>query len=214
MSERRQFLDTLRSQSDNRDHSQHVSAALDIIPASIIIADSSAHILHANSAAVRMLAVGDPLSSQLGRLRTEKSVTTMSLLMAIRFTALGKRAATAEVPLSFRDGRAAIIHIKSIKHPGNALDNDQEATVALFLTEPEKDQLQPLNAIARLFDLTPGELRVLEHIFSGKNRKQTAAALSLSDSTVKTHLNRIYLKSGTRDQVSLSRLVDRLTWPR
>jgi DNA-binding NarL/FixJ family response regulator len=64
-----------------------------------------------------------------------------------------------------------------------------------------------------LFNLTWSEVRVLEQIVSGRNRKEAAAVLGVADSTVKTHLDNIYAKTGTSDQVGLCRLAAKLSWP-
>jgi len=48
--------------------------------------------------------------------------------------------------------------------------------------------------------LTPRELDVLEHIVSGQSNKEIAAELSVSEATVKTHVNSLLGKMGVTDR--------------
>ena len=48
--------------------------------------------------------------------------------------------------------------------------------------------------------LTPRELDVLEHIVSGRSNKEIAAALDVSEATVKTHVNSLLGKMGVTDR--------------
>ncbi|MGH9474743.1 MAG: response regulator transcription factor [Terriglobales bacterium] len=49
--------------------------------------------------------------------------------------------------------------------------------------------------------LTPRELRVLEALAEGKRNKEIAAQLAISETTVKSHLNRAYQKLHVSDRV-------------
>jgi DNA-binding NarL/FixJ family response regulator len=49
-------------------------------------------------------------------------------------------------------------------------------------------------------DLTPRELEVLKLIADGLSNKEIAARLYLGEATVKTHVNRIFAKTGSRDR--------------
>jgi DNA-binding NarL/FixJ family response regulator len=49
-------------------------------------------------------------------------------------------------------------------------------------------------------DLTPREAEVLRLIAAGKHNREIARALFVSEATVKTHVNRIFAKTGSRDR--------------
>ena len=51
-------------------------------------------------------------------------------------------------------------------------------------------------------DLTPREAEVLRLIAAGKSNREIARALFVSEATVKTHVNRIFAKTGSRDRAA------------
>jgi DNA-binding NarL/FixJ family response regulator len=54
-------------------------------------------------------------------------------------------------------------------------------------------------------DLTPREADVLKLIAAGQSNREIARTLYVSEATVKTHVNRIFAKTGSRDRVQAMR---------
>jgi DNA-binding NarL/FixJ family response regulator len=54
-------------------------------------------------------------------------------------------------------------------------------------------------------ELTPREAEVLRLIAGGQSNREIARALFVSEATVKTHVNRIFAKTGSRDRVQAMR---------
>ena len=65
----------------------------------------------------------------------------------------------------------------------------------------------PLEVVAQTYKLTPTELRVLLAIVEVGGVPETAAALGVAETTVKTHLYRLFDKAGVSRQADLVKLV-------
>ena len=87
------------------------------------------------------------------------------------------------------------------------------ASVAVFTQDPVQAPLMPGEAFARLYGLTGGELRVLLALAQGLGGMEAADMLGISEPTVRTHLQRIFSKTGTSRQADLLRLLHHSTPP-
>jgi DNA-binding CsgD family transcriptional regulator len=81
------------------------------------------------------------------------------------------------------------------------------AVAALLVHKVTFDVLPPPELIAGLYGLTPREVRVLLAIVRLGGVRETAAALGISEATVKTHLHRVFGKTGASRQADLVKLV-------
>jgi DNA-binding CsgD family transcriptional regulator len=81
------------------------------------------------------------------------------------------------------------------------------AVAALFVRRATLDTSSPPEVIGKTFKLTPTELRVLLAIVDVGGVPEVATALGVADSTVKTHLGRLYAKTGAGRQADLVKLV-------
>jgi DNA-binding CsgD family transcriptional regulator len=84
---------------------------------------------------------------------------------------------------------------------------------AVFVRKATLETARPPEVIAKAFDLTPTELRVLLAIVDVGGVPEVASALGIASSTVKTHLGRVYDKTGTARQADLVKLVAGFTSP-
>jgi DNA-binding CsgD family transcriptional regulator len=71
----------------------------------------------------------------------------------------------------------------------------------------------PLEVIAQTYRVTPMELRVLLAIVEVGGVPQVAETLGIGESTVKTHLKRLYEKTGACRQADLVKLLAGYTGP-
>ena len=72
---------------------------------------------------------------------------------------------------------------------------------------------RPRRSHRQAFSLTPTELRVLLAIVDVGGVPEVAAALGVADTTVKTHLGRLFEKTGAARQADLVKLVAGFSTP-
>ena len=87
------------------------------------------------------------------------------------------------------------------------------AVAAVFVRKAELEAPQAPEVIAKTYGLTPSELRVLLAVFDSGGVLNIAEALGISEATAKTHLRRLFEKTGTKRQADLVKLVAGFTVP-
>ena len=95
---------------------------------------------------------------------------------------------------------------------GGAMDrsgirNLRAAAAMLLICDPDRPAQIPTPWMMEAYGLTLAEVRVALSVASGITISYTARRLKISVNTVKTHLRRVYEKTGTRRQAELSRLM-------
>jgi DNA-binding CsgD family transcriptional regulator len=85
--------------------------------------------------------------------------------------------------------------------------------VALFVQDQGQVPTLPSQAFARLYGLTPAELRVVLAVAQGLGALKAAQMLGLRERTVRTHLQSIFAKTGTTRQTELLALLHASTPP-
>ncbi|MBP1804781.1 helix-turn-helix transcriptional regulator [Rubellimicrobium aerolatum] len=86
------------------------------------------------------------------------------------------------------------------------LDRVAEAADAPFLVllrSPEPDLRTPLGLASELYGLTRAETETLAQMLEGRSLDEAGAVLGVARSTVKTHLDGLFAKTGTRRQAEL-----------
>lgn len=190
---------------------------LDAVPVGVVAVDARCRVLHANQVANELLSASDPLAVRAGKVIVPGSTTTTLLLQEAVARASDNEVTMVGngggVPLRFGDGRPAVGHVLPLRHRAAHQEMATGAVAAIFIATPVDAAPAPVDALVALYGLSEAESRVLVQICEGLNRGQAAAALRVADSTVKTHLNRIFAKTGTATQSELVRLVVSLSAP-
>ncbi|MEO5373231.1 MAG: helix-turn-helix transcriptional regulator [Alphaproteobacteria bacterium] len=78
---------------------------------------------------------------------------------------------------------------------------------ALRLRRRIEERDAPAPTLAEAFRLTPSEARIARSIARGQGLFETATELGISRNTARTHMKRIYAKTGARRQGDLVRLL-------
>jgi DNA-binding CsgD family transcriptional regulator/PAS domain-containing protein len=181
---------------------------VDGLGAGLFVVDGTTRILHTNAAARRLLAAEDVLSSHGGRLVACDPQANRSLRLALTATDGPIDVMPDPLPLIAPDGTRRVGHVRPLKPVARSYGNGpQEALAAVLVYKAGMECPRPPDIIARSFNLTPTELRVLLAIVEIGGAPEVAAKLGIAPSTVRTHVGRLFEKTGTKRQAELVRLV-------
>jgi DNA-binding CsgD family transcriptional regulator len=185
--------------------------AVDGITAGVFFVRANGTINHANASAKTMLGQSNVLRETGGILNVFDPAAQKALADAYAAAAggdivLGGRGLA--VPLIARDGERHVAHVLSLAAgTRRQAGTGYTAVAAVFVHKAALQTPTLIEAVAQQFNLTPGELRVLFAIIEVGGIPEVSFALGLSDETVKTHLKRVFAKTGTNRQADLVKLI-------
>ncbi|HEY8332231.1 MAG TPA: LuxR C-terminal-related transcriptional regulator [Tardiphaga sp.] len=182
------------------------AGALNGLTAGVFLVDAHCGLVHANSAGHDLLRSGDLLSSVGGRLALRDPRQNQALRKRISDD-MPIHVDEPVVPLSADGGEHYVLHIlpvQSVVRMRTGLPG--RAVAALFIRRAALDSESCAGLVARSFQMTPAESRVLLAIVQSGGVPDTAKMLGIAETTVKTHLNRIFAKTGVSRQTDLIRL--------
>lgn len=162
-----------------------------IFPAFVV--DERLLVHEVNGAGCALLAKGEPLKLDRGKLSGASSPVTENLRRAVAETlrSSGKQGwLNAAVPLSVDHQQFAFARIGAV--PGDAGRR--------LVIVPQFDEVSGANRIASAFGLTWAEERIVARILQGRCPRQIGAELHLTEATVRTYTKRIMLKLGINRQ--------------
>lgn len=187
--------------AEKADETKALVDTLEPLAAAVFLVRRDGGIVHANVAGRSLLDTGRPVFSMHGRLATQDSKSGRALSEAL---ASGD---AATVPLG-ADGDRFLAHVLPLtagtRHEAIPAPT---AVAAVFIRKVAISVPSAPEIIANAYALTPSELRVLLAISTGGGVPEVAASLGVAETTVKTHLARLYGKTGTSRQTDLVRLV-------
>jgi DNA-binding CsgD family transcriptional regulator len=188
-----------------------LAETLEGLSAGLLLVEATGRIVHANCSARAMLQEGAILRSVNGRL-VARHVDAAKRLEQV-LAAAGKVGARFEVgslvvPLNGREGVPHVAHVLPLTAAvGRHACMHGAAVAAMFVHKAVLELGSPLQAVAQLYNLTASERRVLSAIVQVAGVRETARTLGVSEATVKTHLRRLFGKTGAARQADLVRLV-------
>jgi DNA-binding CsgD family transcriptional regulator len=192
-----------------RGEAETFAETLDALRAAVILVDAGGRIVHANAAGHALLRDGRVVKAVNGRF-TAGALAADARLRRI-FRAAGDEAIGAQgvaLPLTGEAGERHVAHIlpltsRARRQTGRTL----AAVAAIFIQKPAFEAPSAPVAIAEAYGLTMTELRVLLAIVEVGGAPEVAATLGIAPSTVRTHLGRVYAKTGVARQADLVKLV-------
>lgn len=189
-------------------------ALLDRLKCGVIVINAARTILHANEAAETILRRGDPLLSRQGKIDAKWPTAGSALRDAIaKLTADPVRCDTAglAIRLTGSDDEPTFAHVLPLSTGDLCTRLVPGASAAIFLGASLGEDAAQVVGLA--YGLTPTEMRLLEGLLSGCSLAEAASNLGISINTAKTHLARVFSKTGVSRQTELIRLATKLTSP-
>ena len=190
---------------------QALTTALDHVEAAVFLVSAGGAITFTNDPARKLLAEAVVVRERDGALRAVALDTDRMLREIFAFAAdddasLGARGVA--MPIMASSEQRWFVHVLPLTS-GRRRETGQtnDAVAAVFVRNTAPNAPPPLEAIAKLYKLTAGELRVLDALLKINGVRAMSDLLGISQGTVRTHLHNLFRKTHTRRQADLVKLV-------
>jgi DNA-binding CsgD family transcriptional regulator len=184
-----------------------LAGALEVVRHGIIIVAGEHLVINLNSAAEWIFRAEDGLCVRSGRMAATSAHAEQELHCAIQHALAGERS-TARSGRSLTCPRPSgkrpyVIHVL----PSHRHNADTQPMALVLIIDPD-DEPEPAPALLRrLYRLTEAEAEVALHVMGGADLKQISEEMSISLTTVRTHLQHVFDKTDTHRQAQLVRLL-------
>jgi DNA-binding CsgD family transcriptional regulator len=179
-------------------------AVLERLAVGVVLLDRLARVLYANQAARALGAGHGPVRlSPALRATTPPQDRQLARLIALALAGKPTGAMSLVVP---SDGRLVAVLVSSVRGNDRNRFADlrmHDAAAMVFLSDAANAPEIPAQRVMDAYGLTLGEARVALSIASGASVPEVAMRLALSPNTVKTHLRRVFAKTGAARQAEL-----------
>lgn len=205
----------LRVWQQNREldrRARGLTAALDCAGAGVFLVDGFGGVRQANKLAVELVETGDYLRLSDGALSAADLSDGIALQVAIN-----DAIATGRAPGNGAAGRTPVLALRShlqdrpmivtVVPSGSPAADRSDIAAIVYALVPEEDCREQMQAVCKLYGLSPVETRLALLISSGASLQQAANALHIKEQTARSYLKQIFLKTDTRRQGDLVRVV-------
>jgi DNA-binding CsgD family transcriptional regulator len=173
-------------------------STIDSLTTPIILIDSNRLIRQINSAAINLIGSGQGVSNQSGMLRFSDADVEQAFRAAYGM----KQDRAVILPAKLSNGMQVHLLAHSIQSCGAPANINDERTLVV-IDWPKAKSIPIGENVRSRFGLTISELRVLLLLIDGGSINSVASDLGLSQNTIKTHVTRMFQKTGTRRQQDL-----------
>jgi len=189
-----------------------METALNHLNAPLVLVDATAKVLFANRNARAILDCHVGLVSDGGSLKaqadTEEAALRATLANAIS-ARKGEAAPDARPTMISRAGKRPL-QIVAVPCWPETLTTPQRTAAVVFITDPDQRPLARPEALRILFGLSRAETKLAMVLLDGKSLSEAADLNHVGRETVRSQLKSIFLKTGTRRQSELIRLLLKL----
>lgn len=185
---------------------------LDQLPQGALIVNRTGQLMYANRNAELILACNDGLSINRQR-DLQAAFANENAQLRQMITSAGEPAALLPAEsgglfqLTRPSGlRSLSLLIVPLNHEISQF-NYHQPTVLIFISDPEQQTEAVEERLQHLYRLTPAEAKLAVILIRGNNTAAAAAELRITQNTARTHLKRIFQKTGTHRQSELVNLL-------
>ncbi len=194
----------------NRADATAFADTLSGLAAGVFLVDENARIVLANTAGQIMLEEGEILRQKdlvLTTVNPRTGTTLPEIIASARDgdTALGIKGIALPLSSPPEPWLAHILPLTSGMRRDAGIA--YSAVAAVFVHKASLETPSAMETMSKLYRLTPSELRVLAAMSEVGGISAVAQVVGISEATVKTHLQRLFGKTGTNRQADLVKLV-------
>ena len=188
-----------------------ITIAIDAVRYGVAVVSVNSTVVHMNSAADQIFHSGDGLSVRAGVIEAARTSSKTRLAISIGAPLYGRRSGVCggDSFLCSRPSgkRPYVVHVLPA---GTTWDHPAPRALVVII-DPEQQPEPPIDLLRRLYGLTQAEAAVAVRVLRGDGLKPIAEELSVSLTTVKTHLQHVFDKTDTHRQAELVRLLLTIT---
>lgn len=188
-------------------------AALDSVETAVLILNKGGRLIFTNKAAAELIAAGEPVRRVGDSLAATDLRQAVSLQVAISHAIAGNgevardRTSRKAPMLALRSGKFGRNYVLCVVPAEERAMEEQDAAAILFIVDPKAEPSRHLATVAGLFGLSPVENRLACLLTVGKTLQEAAEAMRIKDQTARSYLKQIFLKTDTKRQAELVRLM-------
>lgn len=187
------------------------SGALDRISLGVFFLDARGRVVEMNAAAKKIVDIKDGLMLDRGTLVAIEARAEVQLQRLIFGAAAAESGRVLELGGAFSLPRGNGQHpLSAMVAPTGAtglFPGSRTASVVVLVEEPVRRQTAPFDAFTGSYALSPAEASLTARLVGGMSVRQAAIAAGIQPSTARSHLKKIFAKTGARRQSDLVRRV-------
>ena len=194
-----------------------LSDTLDQLLSAVFLVAPDGAILHANEAARMLVSEGVIVSQVGGRLLLRDPGARAALSEALFWAQKGDADLASRglsIPLTTAGDKAWIGTLMPLaRGERRKAGTAYRAAAAMCLTEVKYQRPSAVTEMVKLYGLTPREMTVLLALVENGGIPEVSAILGISETTVRSHVNSVFRKTGANRQADLVKLVTSVSTP-